>query len=164
MKEKQIAIKMITDNWNVMVSKVNNIVNTYTDDELELPVAPEKNKVKWIIGHLAAVNDLTLSILGVSEVTNPKQANRFTKTPFNKAQNLISIKEIKEYWFKTSELINSGTKKFSANDWFQKHNSITAEEFVKEPHRNKLNVLMGRANHISHHIGQMSLVKAVIKI
>jgi len=43
----------------------------------------------------------------------------------------------------------------SPSDWFTKHSAISAEDFEKEPHRNKLNILINRTNHQSYHMGQL---------
>ena len=45
-------------------------------------------------------------------------------------------------------------------DWFTKHSAISAEDFAKEPHRNKLNILINRTVHQGYHMGQLAyLVK-----
>jgi hypothetical protein len=44
--------------------------------------------------------------------------------------------------------------------WFERHTSVSEEDFLKEPHRNKLNVLLNRTNHQSYHFGQMILLQA----
>ncbi|MGZ3776991.1 MAG: hypothetical protein ACXVI9_05205, partial [Mucilaginibacter sp.] len=43
----------------------------------------------------------------------------------------------------------------SADDWFTRHNAVSAEDFAKEPHRNKLNIIINRTNHLSTHLGQL---------
>jgi hypothetical protein len=42
-----------------------------------------------------------------------------------------------------------------ADEWFNKHTAVSAEDFAKEPHRNKLNVIVNRTNHTSYHLGQL---------
>jgi hypothetical protein len=37
--------------------------------------------------------------------------------------------------------------------------SVSPEDFVEEPHRNELNVLINRTGHVANHIGQMNLLK-----
>ena len=34
---------------------------------------------------------------------------------------------------------------------------VSDEDFAREPHRNKLNVLISQTNHLSYHPGQLSL-------
>lgn len=47
----------------------------------------------------------------------------------------------------------------SPADWFAKHTAVSDEDFAKEPHRNRLNVLLSRTIHQSNHLGQLSLLK-----
>jgi NADP-dependent 3-hydroxy acid dehydrogenase YdfG len=47
----------------------------------------------------------------------------------------------------------------SADEWFEKHNSVSAEDFIKEPHRNKPNIIITRTTHLAYHIGQLILLK-----
>jgi hypothetical protein len=46
-----------------------------------------------------------------------------------------------------------------AEDWFTRHANISEEDFVKEPHRNRLNVLLDRTIHLSNHRGQLLLLQ-----
>jgi len=46
----------------------------------------------------------------------------------------------------------------SVADWMGRHMSVSEEDFAKEPQRNKFNVLIGRTNHQSYHLGQLNLL------
>ncbi len=37
--------------------------------------------------------------------------------------------------------------------------AVTAEDFAREPHRNKLNIVLNRTGHVSYHLGQLVLLK-----
>ena len=43
--------------------------------------------------------------------------------------------------------------------WFEKHTAVSEEDFTKEPHRNKLSVVLSRTNHLAYHVGQLALLK-----
>jgi hypothetical protein len=45
------------------------------------------------------------------------------------------------------------------DDWFAKHTAVSAEDFAKEPFRNKLNIIVTRTTHLQYHIGQLQLLK-----
>jgi hypothetical protein len=47
----------------------------------------------------------------------------------------------------------------STEQWFQRHTAVSEVDFEKEPHRNKLNVLLSRTSHIAYHLGQLVLLK-----
>jgi len=50
------------------------------------------------------------------------------------------------------------------DEWFAKHSAVSAEDFAKEPHRNKLNILVNRTNHHSYHLGQTRLSLKGVRI
>jgi hypothetical protein len=41
------------------------------------------------------------------------------------------------------------------DEWFTRHNNVSAADFANEPHRNKLNIIINRTNHTSYHLGQL---------
>jgi len=43
--------------------------------------------------------------------------------------------------------------------WLEKHTAVSAEDFAKDPTRNRLAVLMSRTNHAAFHTGQAALIK-----
>ena len=45
----------------------------------------------------------------------------------------------------------------SESDWHSKHTAVSEEDFKKEPHRNKLNVMLSRVTHKASHLGQMAM-------
>ena len=47
----------------------------------------------------------------------------------------------------------------TVDEWLNRHTSVSPEDFAKEPHRNKLNVVISRTNHMANHVGQMLLLK-----
>jgi hypothetical protein len=56
-------------------------------------------------------------------------------------------------------LLSQHFNKLTPLEWFQKHNSVSEEDFVKEPHRNKLNLIINRTNHLASHLGQLLYLK-----
>ncbi len=157
MNEKSIMIKMVTNSWSIGSLRINKFLNEISDKEMELTIVPNGNQVKWIIGHLAASNNTALETLGIAKVINPILVDYYSKKQLP-GHSPLSNDEIKDYWHKTLSLLNSGLEHFTAVDWFERHNSISPEDFTKEPHRNKLNVILNRSVHLSHHFGQLSIL------
>jgi hypothetical protein len=56
-------------------------------------------------------------------------------------------------------LLSEHFSKLSFTEWFQKHNAVSETDFAKEPHRNKLNIVINRTNHLANHLGQLLLLK-----
>jgi hypothetical protein len=47
----------------------------------------------------------------------------------------------------------------SPREWLQRHTSMTDEDLIKNPTRNRLNILLSRARHVSYHLGQVALAR-----
>jgi hypothetical protein len=39
----------------------------------------------------------------------------------------------------------------------RRHNAVSEEDYAKDPTRNRLAVLLSRTNHMSYHLGQITL-------
>jgi hypothetical protein len=70
-----------------------------------------------------------------------------------------AISDLRNYWNETNARLNEHFKNLQTTDWFKKHTAVSEEDFAKEPHRNRLNVVLGRTTHLSNHLGQMLLLK-----
>ena len=157
MKKEETAIQMILSAWKSQVESINKTLSVLSDEDLNAEVSPGKNKAFWIVGHLAAVNDFLFNILELGEKINPTYAQFFTKGDVR--IKTPSVSETRKYWADTSTLLTKKMAGFTTDDWFQKHGLVSAEDFLKEPLRNKLNVLLSRTSHIAHHRGQLVLLE-----
>jgi hypothetical protein len=54
-----------------------------------------------------------------------------------------------------NDTLASQFEKMTAAEWFTRHQAVSEEDFKKEPHRNKLNLVINRTNHLSGHYAQM---------
>lgn len=157
MNHKEIAVKMVLAAWQSGQERIQKALSALSDEDMDLELASGRNKVSWVIGHLAAVNDYLFSILEVGEKINEAYCNSFFKNDFT-AQTTPSNSQIKAYWQETSSQLNKKITTLSADDWFKKHAFVSTEDFAKEPHRNKLNVLLTRSSHLQYHLGQLTFV------
>jgi DinB superfamily len=155
-----LFIKMAIDAWNTQVKQMNKLLDTFSDEQWLAQIAPNKNRGIYILGHLAAVNDYMLPILGLSERLHAEWEPLFIHTPDNPATEYPSLQVLKDYWKQVNETLATHFASMETETWFQKHTSVTEEVFAREPHRNKLNVLINRTNHQSYHIGQLVLLKS----
>jgi ribosomal protein L16 Arg81 hydroxylase len=68
---------------------------------------------------------------------------------------MLAITELKEYWNKVNAKLSNHISQVSSDEWFTRHNNVSEADFAKEPHRNKLNIIINRTNHTSYHLGQL---------
>jgi hypothetical protein len=158
--EKELFIKMVLSNWELQISRMNNLMGKLSDEELSTQTAPGRNTGVYLLGHLAAVSDGLFTFLGVGERLNPAMDDIFLRKPENSGIEKPSIVELKEYWNKVNTFLTDKINQIQPDEWFTRHTAISEEDFEKEPHRNKLNIIINRTNHLSYHLGQLAyLVK-----
>ena len=63
-------------------------------------------------------------------------------------------------WTAAHEKLLTAFEKLRPEEWLERHDAVSAEDFANEPLRNRLAVLLSRAQHTSLHEGQMRLAKS----
>jgi hypothetical protein len=81
----------------------------------------------------------------------------FLTNPDNAAQNTPSAEEVKKAWREVNARLSEGTAAFKSEDWLKRHASVSEEDFVKEPLRNRFAILVSRTGHLASHLGQAQL-------
>lgn len=159
MNTNQTFLKMIFDRWNASIKNCDNLLNTLTDEQLQKEIAPGKNRGVYLLGHFIAVHDDMLVLLDMGEKLYPEWRKPFLDSPDKAIAELPSIKELRAAWSKQCEVLKQKFESLQPGDWFEKHTAVSAEDFAKEPHRNKLNIVLTRTTHLQYHIGQLILLK-----
>ncbi|MFZ7115868.1 MAG: DinB family protein [Bacteroidota bacterium] len=161
MEAKKIMVKMVLDRWYSLLKVFDTILDSVSDEQMLKEVSPGKNRGIYLFGHLIAVHDDMLPILNLGEKLFPELEEPFIKFPDKATSVIPSSNDLRKMWRKQNEVLNQKFESLSPDEWFEKHNSISVEEFAKEPHRNKLNVMITRISHLSYHSGQLALLKQV---
>ncbi len=159
MNSDQIIIKMILDRWYASIKNFDTALNSITDEQLQKEIAPGKNRGIYLLGHLIAVHDDMLPLLNFGDKIYPELYDPFLKSPDKSISEIPSAKELRVFWSKQNEILTQKFDSLQPDEWFQKHTSVSAEDFIKEPHRNKLNIIVTRTSHLSYHLGQFVLLR-----
>ena len=159
MSHIETAIKMTLDRWYGSVASLDKVLNVLTDEQLQKETAPGKNRGIYLLGHLVAVHDDMLTLLDLGEKQHPQLTEPFIKLADKVATELPAVAELRDYWTKQNALLREKFDPFTADQWFEKHTAVSAEDFFKEPHRNKLNIIISRTSHLQYHTGQIALLK-----
>ena len=143
--------------WKSNVERVDNLFGTLSPEQLEQQVAPGKNRLIYLWGHLTAVNDGLLPLLGIGERLHPELDSMFISKPDRSLELTVTAQSLKSAWDMINRKLWEGFLKFSPADWAGRHTAVSEEEFKREPHRNKFTVVLGRTAHMSYHVGQAML-------
>lgn len=151
-----LFVKMGVDAWHAQNSRVEKLLNELPESRLEAETAPGRNTGKYLLGHLVAVSDRMLETLGWGPRLHPELDEPFLLNPDRSGIAMPSVAELKQHWKEVNDKLNAHIARAQPEEWFSRHLSVSEDDFAKEPHRNKLNLLINRAVHTGMHLGQMN--------
>ena len=158
MDQQQIFIKMALGTWDLQISRLEKVLSGFTDEQLLKEIAPGKNRVIYLMGHLIAYHDLLPETMGVGTRSYQHLDKAFMKNPDKTGVDMPDAAYLRNAWVDVHTKLKDIFNSLSADEWFKKHNSVNDEDFSKDPARNRLNMLINRAVHVAYHAGQIRLI------
>ncbi|WP_353068369.1 DinB family protein [Tunturibacter empetritectus] len=143
--------------WKANVDRTTKLFSALTEEQLLEQVAPGKNRLIYLWGHLAASSDALLPLLGLGQRLHPELDFIFIANPDGHSQNLPSGADLKRIWNEVNDALWTAFSNLSGSDWAQRHTAISQEDFKLEPHRNRFTILLSRTAHLAYHFGQAKL-------
>ena len=157
--DKELFIKIVVSNWELQNKRLNGLLDKLSDEQVAAEVSPNRNSGVYLLGHLIAVNDAMIPLLGLGDKLYPELENIFIKNSDKSGLEKPSLAQLKEYWNQVNITLSNYFAGMQPEDWFTAHTAISSEDFAREPHRNKLNILLNRTNHEAYHLGQLIFLK-----
>jgi hypothetical protein len=158
MTPDQMLIDAAISSWQQVVTRVGALCLSLNEEQLLVEVAPGKNRILYLWGHLTAVHDAMFSVLRTGERLHPELDAFFINQP-DRSKPLPKSAEIARCWEAIHTTLFSTFATLGPHEWLERHANVSAEEFEQNPTRNRLAVLLSRTNHASYHYGQMMLAK-----
>jgi hypothetical protein len=159
MNHDTLFVQMTLGAWNTYVERSNKYLESITDEDMETEVAPGKNRIIYIVGHLVAIHDKLFELLGIGTRSHADLDQPFLAKPDRAVTDIPDAATLRKHWKTVHENLSKRFSEISTDEWFTRHNAVSQEDFEKDPTRNKLNVVINRTNHLAYHLGQMKLVK-----
>ena len=157
MTSQQLSVKVAIGSWRQVVERADKIFSNLTEDQLLKQIAPGKNRLIYVWGHLTAIHDAMFSILGLGPRLHPELDAIFVSNADKTASQLPSGGELKKAWDEVNGALLSQFAALSADEWLLPHRAMSEEDYARDPTRNRLAVLLSRTNHTSYHLGQVIL-------
>jgi hypothetical protein len=150
---------MALNAWQIQADRTTKFIDESSDELLFKEIAPGKNRGIYLMGHLAAIHDAIPEILGFGKKAYPELASVFITSPDKAVEKIPTVTELRAIWTSVHDRLKNEFAKIPAENWFTRHESMTDADFEKDPARNKMSVLLNRANHFAYHFGQLRLLK-----
>ena len=147
------------NSWKLVIGRLDQNLASLTEEQLQKRVAPGKNRLFYLVGHLTAVHDRLFPLLGLGERLHPELDESFISNPDGATADTLSAADLKKAWTEVNSKLTAAFEGFNTSDWLAKHTAVSDEDFAKDPTRNRFAVVLSRTNHASFHTGQAVLAK-----
>jgi uncharacterized damage-inducible protein DinB len=159
MKNEELLAHVGVNSWKLVLGRLDKIISSLSDEDLQKEVSPGRNRISYLVGHLAAVHDRMFPLLGLGERLYPQLDAEFLDNPDHHTAHSISSAEIRKAWTDVNSKLTAAFESLSPEQWLEKHTAVSDEDFKKDPLRNRLAVVLNRTNHVSFHMGQIRLAQ-----
>jgi hypothetical protein len=156
---EELLLKSIVASWKLTINRLDAKFKSLNDEQLQERIAPDRNRVIYLFGHLTGTHDRMLPLLGIGESLYPELYPVYGASPDRALPDPLSANDLKKAWREVNAAATFGIEGFSVEDWLKKHTAVSDEDFVNDRTRNRLSVVLNRTNHASYHAGQITLVK-----
>lgn len=160
MDDRELAVRSQLEVWHGTNSRLSELLFELSDEQLQKQISPDRNTGHYIIGHLAAVNDAMLPLLGFGDKRFPDLEAAFLKNAEEVMIERPTVAEVRRLWADLLGVLRENFEQLSADQWFDKHTAVSDEDFANEPLRNRIAVLISRTNHLNYHLGQLTLLRS----
>jgi hypothetical protein len=157
MSNEELFVKTSLTPWEIWVTRATKLFDALSDERMLQELTPGKNRPIYILGHLLAVNDSMIPQLRLGEATHPELRDIFVTKPDGAVAEIPSAEALRQNWKDVHAQISGLITKLTPAEWLERHALVSEEDFAKEPHRNRLAILLSRTSHLSYHVGQLLL-------
>ena len=143
--------------WNAYNKRIQKKLDSISEEKFNTPIVAGGNSPSWLMGHLADTDDALLELFGIRKRLFPELAKIYHHEKGTNQTGHLTKDELKVKWSSILAELDSAFKTWSESDWHSRHMAVSEEDFKKEPHRNKLNVMLSRVTHKASHLGQIDM-------
>jgi hypothetical protein len=159
MTQADLPTIVAINSWKLVNGRLDQIFASMSNADFEGEVAPGRNRVFYLLGHLVAVHDRMLPMLGFGERLYPELDAEFLENADTHAPGAVTADALRNAWATVNARLTAAFEAAAPDHWLQKHSAVSDDDFQKDPLRNRLSVLLSRTNHVSFHTGQIRLTQ-----
>ncbi|MCU1323307.1 MAG: hypothetical protein JWM43_2956 [Acidobacteriaceae bacterium] len=159
MTSEEILCSTALGSWNLVVGRFSKSLAALSEEQFQQQVAPGRNRLLYLVGHLTAIHDRMFPLLGLGERLHPGLDQVYVANPDRTLPDPLSGSDLRAAWTEVNDKLTVAFAKWTPDEWLQKHTSVSDEDFAKEPLRNRLSIVLSRTGHVAFHSGQAIFAK-----
>lgn len=159
MTNEEIYAAVAVSSWKQSIERLDKMFASVGDEDMQKQIAPGRNRLYYLLGHLTAVHDRMFPLLGLGERLHPELDAPFLENPDSASANAVPAATLRSAWKEVNSKLTAAVESLKPGQWLERHTSVSEQDFAKEPLRNRLAVLQSRTNHAAFHAGQVRLTQ-----
>ena len=145
--------------WKQVVDRATRTFESLDDEQLLRQVAPGRNSLIYVFGHLTVAHDRMLPLLRIGDRTHAELDAAFFDNPEGTIPHSFPSADIRAAWKSVNNTLTAAMELLSPKGWLERHSAVDESSFQTEPLRNRFAILLSRTNHLASHLGQVTLAR-----
>src|SRR6267378_4499575 len=130
MTNEELYLAVALNGWKGNIERADKMFSGLSDQEVLREIAPGKNRLIYLWGHLTATHDTMLPLLGIGQRLHPGFDVAFISNPDKTQAGIPSAELVRKAWREVNGRLFEGFASLSAADWLKKHGAVSEEEFL----------------------------------
>ena len=143
--------------WKAQIERTDKLFGSFSSEDVLREIAPGRNRLLYLWGHLTAIHDAMLPLLGLGERLHPELMAPSSRIQTSRGPTFLRTNSFAERGKSSNAELWKGFEKMSWSDWLQRHTAVSEEDFAKDISPIVFAILLSRTNHLSFHLGQAVL-------
>src|SRR5256885_8914080 len=107
--------------WKAQLDRADKLFGGLSSEEVQREIAPGKNRLLYLWGHLTAIHDAMLPLLGIRERLHPEFDVAFVSNPDKSRADIPSHEQVRRAWNVVNAGLWKGFENMSWSEWLQRH-------------------------------------------
>src|SRR5438067_2128219 len=111
--------------WKIYLERAEKFFFALDDAQLQKEIAPGRNRLIYLFGHLIATHDWMFPVLGLGDRLHPELDATFLTNPDRTVPALASRADLQRMWTEVHGALNERFARLTPAEWLQKHTLIS---------------------------------------
>ena len=148
----------LLDMWRNKIHESTEMFESLGANMAMEPVAPGKNRVIYLLGHLLVIHDAIFDSLELGKRRYAHYDVLFL-TPQHPANAYPPFGLLLQEWIVLNEDLTRQLSSLSHSQWQSKLHYVSEADFILKPYKNRFCGFQCLITHLYHHSGQMELIR-----
>src|SRR2546426_7713520 len=123
--------------WKTQIDRADRLFGTLSSEEVLGEIAPGRNRLLYLWGHLTAIHDAMLPLLGQRERLHPEFDVAFVSNPDKSQAAIPSHEQVRQAWKTVNGELSKGFEKMSWYDGAKRHSAGSDEHSARDASRRR---------------------------